>query len=132
MKKLIMKVLERIEDSLNAYRRKLIFKEFGPSTDGGRDWFLLTPEEQRKAFCEAYVETGDTRCLIDYFKLRNPQDNRYFEKAFRQGLVQTVFRRYDEVRYVLIDYWYQILVLEEDKQRHEMMLKKYFGKNAKL
>lgn len=129
MKKLIMKILERIENSLHAYRRKLIFKKFGPSTDGGRDWFLLTPEEQRKAFCEAYVMTGDTRCLIDYFELRKPMDNRYFEKAFRQALVQTVFRRYDEVRYVLVDYWHDILVMEEDKERHEMMLKKYFDES---
>lgn len=129
MKKLIMRILERIENSLAAYRRKLIFKKFGPSTNGGRDWFLLTPEQQRQAFREAYVMTGDTRCLIDYFELSKPMGNRYYEKAFRQALCESVFRRYDEVRYVLVDYWHQILVLEEDKQRQELMLKKYFGEN---
>lgn len=91
-------------------------------------WQWWTEERQRKAFLEAYVETGDTRCLIDYFQLRRPQDYRYFEKAFRRGLVETVFRRYDEVRRVLIDYWEGMLELEGQNEIYDELLKKYFGK----
>lgn len=89
---------------------------------------LWTEERQREAFLEAYVETGDIRCLIDYFQLRRPQDYRYFEKAFRRGLVETVFRRYDEVRYVLVDYWHGIVKLSEQNEIYDELLKKHFGK----
>lgn len=103
---------------------KRIFKKYGHL----EPWQLWNEERQRKAFLEAYVDTGDTRCLIDYFQLRRPQDYRYFEKAFRQALMESVFRQYDEVRYMLVDYWYQIMVLEEQNERQELLLKKYFGK----
>lgn len=101
-----------------------IFKKYGHL----EPWQLWDEKLQRKAFLEAYVETGDTRCLIDYFQLRKPQDYRYFEKAFREALMMSVFRRYDEVRHMLIEYWYDILVLEKQNQRQELLLKKYFGK----
>ena len=77
-----------------------IFKKYGPL----ESWQLWNEDRQRKAFLEAYVETGDTRCLIDYFQLRKPQDYRYFEKAFREALMMSVFRQYDEVRYILFFY----------------------------
>lgn len=103
---------------------KRIFKKYGHLEP--YQWW--DEEKQRKAFLEAYVETGDTRCLIDYFQLRAPQDYRYFEKAFREGLMMSVFRQYDEVRKMLVEYWYDILVLEEQNERQELLLKKYFGK----
>ena len=63
-----------------------------------------------------------------FFQLRKPQDYRYFEKAFRQALMESVFRRYDEVRYMLVEYWYEILVLEKQNERQELLIKKFFGK----
>ena len=101
-----------------------IFKKYGHL----ESWQLWNEDRQRKAFLEAYVETGDTRCLIDYFQLRRLQDYRYFEKAFREALMMSVFRRYDEVRYMLVDYWHQILVLDGQNERQELLLKKYFDK----
>ena len=116
-----------LERKANEKRRKRIFEKYGLSKSLGHNPALLTNEQQIKAFGEAYIETGDTRCLIDYFQLRSPRDNRYFEKAFRKGLIMSVFRRYDDVRAMLIEYWYEILCLEEQKEYQEIMLKKYFG-----
>lgn len=117
-----------LERKAHSIRIRRIFKKYGPPQELGFDYRFLTEEQQRKAFCEAFVETGDIRCLIDYFQLRQPQDYRYFEKAFRQGLVQTVFRRYDDVRYALIDYWYGIVKMSEQNEIYDELLKKYFGK----
>lgn len=120
-----------LEKKAHEIRVKRIFKKYGPSRELGGNWFLMTPELQRKAFLDAYIDTGDTRCLIDYFELRKPQDYRYFEKAFRKALTTSVFRQYDNVRYMLIEFWHDILCMEEQKDYQDAMLKKYFGKNRR-
>ena len=117
-----------LEKKAHSVRIRRIFRKYGPSPELGHNPYDLSEEQQRKAFLEAYVETGDTRCLIDYFQLRRPQDYRYFEKAFREALMMSVFRRYDEVRYMLVEFWHDILVLEKQNERQELLLKKYFGK----
>ena len=117
-----------LEKKAHSVRIRRIFRKYGPSSELGHNPNDLSEEQQRKAFLEAYVETGDTRCLIDYFQLRKPQDYRYFEKAFREALMMSVFRRYDEVRYMLVEFWHDILVLENQNERQEMLIKKYFGK----
>ena len=78
-----------LEKKAHSVRIKRIFRKYGPSPELGHNPNDLSDEQQRKAFLEAYVETGDTRCLIDYFQLRKPQDYRYFEKAFREALVMS-------------------------------------------
>ena len=87
-----------LEKKAHEIRVKRIFKKYGPSPELGGNWRLMSDDSQRKAFLDAYIDTGDTRCLIDYFQLRNPQDYRYFEKAFRKALTTSVFRQYDNVR----------------------------------
>lgn len=120
-----------LEKKAHEIRVKRIFKKYGPSPELGGKWFLMTGEQQRKAFLDAYVDTGDTRCLIDYFELRKPGDYRYFEKAFRKALTTSVFRQYDNVRYMLIEFWHDILCLEKQNDYQDAMLKKYFGKNRR-
>lgn len=117
-----------LEKKAHSVRIRRIFRKYGPSPELGHNPNDLSEEQQRKAFLTAYVETGDTRCLIDYFQLRKPQDYRYFEKAFRRALTETVFRRYDEVRYILIDYWYQIVKLSDQCEEYDRMLERFFGK----
>lgn len=118
-----------LEKKAHEIRVKRIFKKYGPAPEFGGNLWLMTEEQKRKSFWSAYVDTGDIRCLIDYFQLRKPGDYRYFEKAFREALMSSVFRQYDNVRYVLIEFWHDRLCLEKQNEYQELMLKKYFGKN---
>ena len=128
MRVMLHKFAKWLEKKAHEMRVKRIFKKYGSYEFGGK-WSLMTEEQQRKSFLTAFVETGDTRCLIDYFQLRKPGDYRYFEKAFREALATSVFRQYDSVRNMLVSFWYEILCLENQKEYQEAMLKKYFGKN---
>lgn len=116
-----------LERKAHEIRVKRIFKKYAPFELGGNLLFM-TENQKRKAFWSAFVDTGDTRCLIDYFQLRNPGDYRYFEKAFREALMTSVFRQYDNVRYMLNEFWHDRLCLEKQNEYQELMLKKFFGK----
>ena len=106
-------------------RRWYVLRKFGPKQRKYKDFW--TNEEVRSAFRDAWICTGDTRHLIDYLELRLPQDNRYFEKQFRLFVITSVFRRYDEQRSLCVDFYRELRSIEDQKRRHEELIKKYFG-----
>ena len=119
-------LLKKLQPLARKKRFERVMKKYGKSVDRVEE---CEQSIMLDAFREAYIYEGDITYLIDWLDLRSPKDYRYetyrVQCMFRGLLVESVFRQYDSVRYMLREGWKGIEKILDDRERQERILKNF-------